>query len=75
MNDQPMISSSKFATVISWKAEPHQGKPLTRVWLGTSHNGIVRESRSGDTPEGRDREIAALELDNERFGHDWTVGY
>ena len=72
---QPMISSRKFGTVISWKDEPYQGRPLTRTWLGTSHDGTVRESRSGDTPGGRDREIAALVRDNDRHGHDWEVGY
>jgi hypothetical protein len=72
---QPMISSKKFNTVISWKDKPNEGKPLTRTWLNVDYSGTVRESESGATAASRDQEIAALERDNATYGHDWTVGY
>ncbi len=75
MEPQPLIKSAKFNIVISWKQEPYRGKPLTRTWRGVDHTGQIHESRSGDTPEMRDREIQALKRDNARFGHDWTVQY
>jgi hypothetical protein len=46
---------------IHWEESPMEGKPLTRVWAGPAieFDEIVTHY-SGDTPEGRDREVQKL---------------
>lgn len=68
------IVSARMNITIRWTAEPMHGQPLTRVWRGPGRDGLMETVTEGDTLESRDREVAGLLANNERFGHDWTAG-
>jgi hypothetical protein len=56
------IRNDKSNTSITWLDKPHEGKPLTRFWVGPNPDGgpLPDMARTGDTPEHRDQEISAL---------------
>jgi hypothetical protein len=68
------ISSDRMKITVTWSDAPMNGRPLTRTWRGPGRFGISETYTEGDTPESRDKEIAAALAGNERFGHDWLRG-
>lgn len=56
-----ILRNASARTVIIWVDEAREGKPITRIWIG-SHADGPDISRYGETAKERDDEIASILL-------------
>jgi len=55
-----ILRNEELKTTITFLNSPYENQPVTRIWVGRRLKSFWLFGISGDTTEGRDREIAAL---------------